>query len=238
MPKGKTVFNREWARHRYTWVREVTGDRHRARCGLCFTDLDIGSMGESALKLHAGTNRHKRNELATTTNWGLSSYGVTGGVTIPGPAALKTGPSPCASTSAAPADATARPTSVSDFVTKNEVLRSEIIWTICTVMNHFSYKSNDISVQAMKLMFPDSTIASKFTCGERKSAYLCVYGIAEHFKTVLLSRIKGPFTVLFDESLNKKIQEKQMDIHVRFWDNELKQVVTRYLGSQFMGKFS
>ena len=44
-----------------------------------------------------------------------------------------------------------------------------------------------------------------------------------------------PFVLLFDESLNKKSQAKQMDIHTRFWDNE--QVTIRYMESVFMGEF-
>ena len=27
----------------------------------------------------------------------------------------------------------------------------------------------------------------------------------------------------------------QMDVHVKFWDNSVGRVVTRYLGSQFLG---
>ena len=52
-------------------------------------------------------------------------------------------------------------------------------------------------------MFPDSNIAGKFQCGERKPAYLAVYGDAEHLKSLLLLDITGFFVVLFDESLNK-----------------------------------
>ena len=48
-----------------------------------------------------------------------------------------------------------------------------------------------------------------------------------------MKAVKGYFTILFDESLNKKCQAKQMDIHVRFWEGE--KVVTRYFGSQFLG---
>ena len=83
-------------------------------------------------------------------------------------------------------------------------------------------------------MFPDSVIASKFSCGEKKTAYLCTFGLAKHFKELLMDEVKGAFTILFDESLNSKSQQKQMDIHVRFW--AVNQVNTRYLGSQFMGK--
>ena len=40
-----------------------------------------------------------------------------------------------------------------------------------------------------------------------------------------MKAVKGYFTILFDESLNK---QKQMDIHVRFWEGD--KVVTRYFG--------
>ena len=65
-------------------------------------------------------------------------------------------------------------------------------------------------------MFPDSNsmIASKFSYGATKTAYLAIFGLADFFKKVLLHYIKGVFTVLFDESLNNKLKENQMDHHV------------------------
>ena len=45
----------------------------------------------------------------------------------------------------------------------------------------------------------------------------------------------GCFVVLFDESLNKSTQTKQMDIHVHLYDDAKKAVVTRYLTSAFLG---
>ena len=85
-------------------------------------------------------------------------------------------------------------------------------------------------------MFPDSEIARKFTCGEKKTAYMSVFGIGDHLKKAALSEVNGLFVLLFDESLNKKMQDKQLDIHVRYWDNQKQSVVTRYIGSQFLGK--
>lgn len=41
------------------------------------------------------------------------------------------------------------------------------------------------------------------------------------------------YVVLFDESLNKHLQSKQMDIHVRLWDGP--EVKTKYIGSEFLG---
>ena len=56
-------------------------------------------------------------------------------------------------------------------------------------------------------MFPDSAIAQKFSCGERKIAYLYVFGIEPYLKDL---KVKGqdPFVVSFDESLDKKSQKK------------------------------
>ena len=68
-------------------------------------------------------------------------------------------------------------------------------------------------------MFPDSQIARKFACGEQKAGYCCVFGLAEHFKKLLQDSFSRPFVALFDERLNTKMQEKQMDAHVRFWND-------------------
>ena len=123
---------------------------------------------------------------------------------------------------------------LANFVGKNDVLSAEILWTLQTISAHYSYKSNEKVGKIFQAMFPDSVIASKFACGEKKTAYLCTFGLAKHFKELLMDEVKGPFCILFDESLNNKSQQKQMDIHVRFWVRN--QVVTCYFGSQFMGK--
>lgn len=132
---------------------------------------------------------------------------------------------------------TASPT-VSQFATRNDTLKAETYWTLRTVTQHCSYKSNDDVSKLFPLMFPDSALARQFTCGERKSSYIAIFGIAEHFKQNLLKTIRGHYSVLFDESLNKGNQKKQMDIHVRYWDESKHVVHTRYLDSQFMGRAS
>ena len=60
------------------------------------------------------------------------------------------------------------------FVSKTDVLKAEVKWTIQTAVNHNSYKSNETVGPLFKAMFPDSKIAEKFTCGERKTAYFTV----------------------------------------------------------------
>ena len=117
---------------------------------------------------------------------------------------------------------------------KEDVLKSEVYWTLHTINSHHSCNSNSGIDKVFRLMFPDSAIASKFGCSERKTAYLATDGIAPYLRNVLEARVKQEeFVILFDESLNKAMQTKQMDFHVRLWD--VNQVKTRYLTSEFLG---
>ena len=85
-------------------------------------------------------------------------------------------------------------------------------------------------------MFPDSKVAKTFQCGEKKMSYLKTFGLAPHFKDLLVSHVKSQdeFVLLFYESLNKKNQKKQMDLHVRLWDSDT--IVIRFYDSEFTGR--
>ncbi|XP_047433554.1 tripartite motif-containing protein 16-like [Mugil cephalus] len=60
------------------------------------------------------------------------------------------------------------------------------------------------------------------------------FGSAHFTKRDLISKVKGPFVLTFDQSLSQRNKTKQLDLHVRFWEGE--RVQSRYLGSQFMGQ--
>lgn len=67
-------------------------------------------------------------------------------------------------------------------------------------------------------MFPDSELAATFSCGKDKTSYLVKFGIAPFFKQHLISDVsKDSFVVLFDESLNRSTNNKQLDLHIRYW---------------------
>ena len=91
------------------------------------------------------------------------------------------------------------------------MLKAEKLQTLKPITSHYSLNSSKDTSQLFSAMFPDSQIARQFVCGERKAAYCCLFGLAEHFKKLLQDSVSGPFVVLFDESLNKKMQGKQMD---------------------------
>ena len=65
-------------------------------------------------------------------------------------------------------------------------------------------------------MFGEEEVLSKFSLSKTKCAYIINYGIAPYFKELLTQCIKElPFySTLFDESLNSKMQEQQMDIQI------------------------
>ena len=48
-------------------------------------------------------------------------------------------------------------------------------------------------------------------------------------------RLLDSFVILFDESFNRFTQNKQMDIHIRFFDDGRNAVHTRYFTSAFLG---
>jgi hypothetical protein len=121
-------------------------------------------------------------------------------------------------------------------VTRNDTLTAEILWSMKTVNFHYSYKSSESVDLLFKRMFPDSKIAAKFQCGETKCAYLVKFGIAPRFQILLCEKLRQEetdFVLLFDESMNKMTQNKQIDFHVRFWHSG--EVHSRYYTSEFMG---
>jgi hypothetical protein len=145
------------------------------------------------------------------------------------------GPSTPKAKTVPPAQKSTATNNIQTHATNNEVLAAEILWALKTVSSHYSYKSCEDTRLIFQRMFPDSDIAARFTCGERKCAYLSVFGLGPHFLDLLKERIKSKdgYVLLFDEALNKKNQTKQMDFHARLWEGD--QVITRYYHSEFMG---
>ena len=58
-------------------------------------------------------------------------------------------------------------------------------------------------------------------------AYIVSFGLGPHFMELLKDKVKtveDGFVLLFDESLNRELNKKQMDMHVRFWDADKRAV--------------
>ena len=90
------------------------------------------------------------------------------------------------------------------------------------------------SAEHFAKMFPDSSIAKEFQCGETKSAYISKFGLVPHFKQLLSNKIKNDdYVLLFDKRLNGKTQPKQCHFRIRHWDGN--KVMSWFFDSPFMG---
>ena len=216
----------------------------KAFCKCCDRMIDISNMGESALKSHMKSEKHKNNsrigggQPVTLSSFGFVSCG-NGNSAEAGKAGTSQSQQQPAMIIPPPPQDTATPRSqpsLEGHVTKDNVLKAETLWTLKLITSHYSFNSSKDTSELFSAMFPDSQIASQFACRERKAAYCCVFGLAEHFKKLLQDSVTGPFVVLFDESLNKKMEEKQMDAHVRFWNDQTNHNTTRYFNSEFLGE--
>ena len=153
MGRNKCLFSRKWLSNKdYSWVREYKEDKYKALCSICNKTFDIGAMGESALKSHMKSEKHKSNQACTSgikmttflavktltnniqpddsANSGLCSDSGSECTIVPPQARAQVAPSLLQS-------------QMSTYVNKDDVLKAEILWTLHSVTAHNSYKSNE-----------------------------------------------------------------------------------------------
>ena len=117
-------------------------------------------------------------------------------------------------------------------------LRAEVLWVLKVVKNHFSLRSclglNDL----LKSVFPDSEVAKTSKLSKTKCGCLINYGLPPFFRVVLLKSINASpyFVMSYDEGMNKILQNEQMDLQARYWDNNERQFRTRYFDSKFQNR--
>ena len=198
-----------------------------ARCKWCCKYVDVSNVGESALKSYMKGKKHidhtpsdncqslnthfqktKKNEETTTGQVITNSTLVTN----------------------------KNQSAIDNMLTKESVPHAEIRWVLKTVESKFLLRSCEGTNASFLEMFPDSKIAYSFSLSRIKCNFILNFGLAPFFKTILLIEIKKSpyFTTIFDESLNKKPQRRQMDILIRFWDEDNKKVDIRYFDSLFL----
>lgn len=172
-----------------SWVKQLKGDNNTANCTVCFKVIDLGNMGEAALRSHMKSRKHvdalkaqTSSDITLFSSNFVRSKSKTDNPTVDENISTCIGESSesCTNNSDSfvvplpppPVHTVAAPhtKSITKFMDSSAVLKAEIMWTLRTVTTHCSYKSNDKVVEVFKYMFPDSEIVKKFTCGERKTA--------------------------------------------------------------------
>ena len=216
------------------WLHKDKNDNTIARCFICSAKISLSTAGRSALVEHSKGKKHSealskrnnffsKNKRSVESNIGLNINSNTGDTG-------KDLPDNCNTTGGTQI-------TLKSFVSRDANTKAEIIWVLKCVTSGFSNRSCDELNQVFTAMFPDSEIAKHFKLGRLKATYLATYGIAPLFKNELKTLIKkSEVNVLsFDESLNELSQSCEMDIIVRFWDNDSKKVQVRYWDSSFFG---
>ena len=117
----------------------------------------------------------------------------------------------------------------------DDIYSAKIYWTLDCINNHVSYNSSKSKAALFSFTIPDSDIANRFSCSATKMLYSAAFGIASCLSSCLAARVKScdDYVLLFDETLNKPLQEKQLDVLVRYWDGDM--IASRYFDSHFMG---
>lgn len=221
---GKCKFQSVWlSNDSYkNWVAPDTMDPHRATCKPCGKTFDIAAMGESALKSHMKSAKHSGVMKAAAGSAVLNYL------------------APRTDERRASTSESAVSSQAMDLEgackTHEMVTDAEILWTLKVVTSHYSYRSSSQTADLFRRMFPDSELAKAFSCGEKKCSYIACHGLRPFFQAALQQEIENSdcYVVLFDESGNDFLHQKQMDVHVRYW-NSSHNVATRYLTSVFMG---
>ena len=75
-------------------------------------------------------------------------------------------------------------------ISRDDVLNVEVLWAIKTVMSHYYINSSSNTGELFKMMFPDSQIAQKFSCGKTKCSCLNIHGLASYFHDRMLASLK------------------------------------------------
>lgn len=160
---GKCRFNNVWLQsEKYNAWLEKYQDPGGAKCRLCHKTFDISNMGEAALPSHAKGAKHQSAAAAARQSASKPIAGFFTQVTDVTPSA-----SCCASLSS-----TTKQGTILSAVSRNETLTAEVLWVLKVANSHYSYKSCEDISQLFQVMFPDSQIAARFTCGERKCSYI------------------------------------------------------------------
>ena len=244
MPRRDTEFQDEWLLDENLKIWLAKGNNSKtAKCTLCPKVFDISNMGRKALESHAGGKKHKaivtQRMCGSAIKVALEKPDDSGenssALAQQSLENLNTDDarSNAATESRATVVAKSQPL-IDTFLLKANVLEGEIICALENTLNHQSFSSCESLSKLFTRMFSDSKIAEQFSLGKTKCRYT-VFGIAPYFKSLLVNSIKLAeyFVASYDESY-RVMDESQMDILIRYFDEGSGKVNTRYYESKFL----
>ena len=182
-----------------------------ARSKLCKINFDLRDMGVTALKSHSQSIGHVKlvKEKEEISNFFKKKANKTDQTDQKEPEVMEVSTESECST----VIQTTIPSSFQD----GRNLNAEIRLCLKHVMSGYSDNSVTDSCELFVVMFPDSKIPSQIELGRMKLKYIVNFG--PHFTDVLKCETAASewYSISFDDSLNKVVQEFEMDILIRFW---------------------
>ena len=122
--------------------------------------------------------------------------------------------------------------SIGSHLLKDDVTKADICWCMRTIMKQQLYNSCEKLKNLFFDMFPDSKIAEGFALGPTKAFYVICYGLAPFYKQKIMKQLtlkenEPPyFVVSFDEAFNSVSNQKQVDVHLIYFDQHLQRTQT------------
>jgi len=200
------------------WLKRVDSDRTMAYCKFCDCSFSIRNRGLGQLRSHAEKDKHcaqvkmMKSQVVFTSRSSASGSGVQE-VQL------------------------SLPVKLWSLSHEEKTRRAETLWAMKVASEGFSYQSSSGTSTLFKLMFPDSDIAADFTLDADKCSYLIAFGLGPyfHYQTVKSLKSSGNcFCLEIDETATFS-GYKQLDKHLRFWDECLNMVVVHYYKSNLLG---
>ena len=172
----------------------------------------LSSMGVGSLVSHASGKKHEEKLTSQSSSASLKAF------MEPSSSVVNV---EFSSSKVEPSKAS-RSGTLEQYVSQTNVRKAEIFWTLKVVMSKLSLRFCEQLKDLFQVMFSDSEIAQDFKLGKTKCGYYIICGITPYFHDEIIQVLKKSpcFSVSFDESLDKVLQEEQMDLNIRYWDDE------------------
>ena len=241
----QTFFSESWLSHPIysVWVKKAKLETEY-RCKLCKKENKLGSSGVGALKKHEKSVEHMANvkTLNSCRNF-FNPHNSPASDSISSANSSETQSHNNISVSKDQDISMTRPQSTQNQSSillsyNNKAKReAEIVWTLFCVRHGFSNNSMANFVSTLSRMFPEIDNVKNLSLSKDSIKCYVNYGIYPYFKELLKTEVNdSPFIVAcFDESLNQKTQNCELDLHIRYWDVNNKRSQTRFWTSAFMG---
>ena len=211
------------------WVQEVKDDKTKAACTVCKKSFSLSSMGSTTLESHEKSEKHLKNAASVNDR----QIKITN---------VFVNTSKFESTSVSPAfkhdvKNNVQSSSSSTFLIRENITKTESLWVLHVSYKHCSYNFCSEIGQLFQKMFPDTSIAQKFTFGKTKASYNIAHGLALYLHDLVHNSVLQSDNIVacFDESVNEVVQKGQMDLCLRYWDVNKSRAATRYFDSSFLG---